>query len=77
MTWYQALRGNYIFLRLPIKNKFCAHGKPYDCGFGTCALDGRECNLAECPGKCLKFKPVLSQRLALAFRLLFWRGSNS
>lgn len=76
MTWYQTIRGNHIFLRLPIENRFCKHGQSYNCGFGTCALDGSRRNLAECGAKCTKFKPTFGQRLKLAFRILSWRGSN-
>lgn len=77
MTWYQTIRGHHIFLRLPITNKWCANAKSsYDCGFGTCSLDGSYRNLAECPAKCPRFKPMLGQRLKMACKIIFWRGSN-
>ena len=66
------IRGNYIFLRLPLDNKLCIHGHSYSCGFGTCDLDGSDHNMAECPTKCDKFKPSFYQRFKLALKILFW-----
>ena len=74
MAWYQALRGSHVFLRLPINNKFCANGHSYKCGFGTCKLDGSSRNLAECSGKCLKFKPSLGERIKMAWTILRWKN---
>ena len=64
MPWYAATRGNYLFLRIPLKTRICANAIKNIC-YGP--------DSGPCPSNCEKFKPSLSERFRLAWRILLWR----
>ena len=58
MAWYGAMRGNSLFLRIPLKSRECS----YDCNYDSCTC------------RCDKFKPTFRERLRMAWMMLAWKG---
>lgn len=74
MAWFQGLRGNFIYIRLPAGKRKCAYANPsaWRCGHGYCLLDGSKRNLAECRSKCQRFKPTFWERVRIAWSVITW-----